>query len=285
MYPHRAVSWIAGTFSRRGSSGERPLPAKQLSAPVFAADRSTTGSSYSTIDGLSNSTLSLVDVFVEMPGATPADVEQRVRRPMEPLLWEVPGVEYVYLGFGSRTVDGRRPGARPNPPRWLTGTCRPTVLRRMMAPDPVKLQSGARIGSYEGIDTLGRGGMGEVYRARDTRLNRDVAIKGFGGWVSPNGRWLAYLSEEAGRLDLYVQSFPDAGAKVQVSDDAVQDGWWFAGWASVAVPETGPYAVARRGRSRGLGTAHWPARQDRRVSLQPRGHGRHVGRASARARP
>ena len=38
----------------------------------------------------------MVDVFVEMPGATPADVEQRVTRPMEQLLWEVPGVEYVY---------------------------------------------------------------------------------------------------------------------------------------------------------------------------------------------
>src|SRR6187431_2417788 len=38
----------------------------------------------------------LVDVFVEMPGATPADVEQRITRPLEQLLWEVPGVEYVY---------------------------------------------------------------------------------------------------------------------------------------------------------------------------------------------
>ena len=38
----------------------------------------------------------MVDVLVEMPGATPADVEQRVTRPMEQLLWEVPGVEYVY---------------------------------------------------------------------------------------------------------------------------------------------------------------------------------------------
>src|SRR3954463_10153771 len=38
----------------------------------------------------------MVDVFVEMPGATPADVEQRITRPMEQLLWEVPGVEYVY---------------------------------------------------------------------------------------------------------------------------------------------------------------------------------------------
>jgi serine/threonine protein kinase len=39
------------------------------------------------------------------------------------------------------------------------------------------LASGARIGSYEVIDRLGAGGMGEVYRARDTRLGRTVAIK------------------------------------------------------------------------------------------------------------
>src|SRR5688572_5016848 len=38
----------------------------------------------------------MVDVLVEMPGATSADVEQRVTRPLEQLLWEVPGVEYVY---------------------------------------------------------------------------------------------------------------------------------------------------------------------------------------------
>ncbi len=38
----------------------------------------------------------MVDVLAEMPGATSAEVEQRVTRPMEQLLWEVPGVEYVY---------------------------------------------------------------------------------------------------------------------------------------------------------------------------------------------
>ena len=39
------------------------------------------------------------------------------------------------------------------------------------------LASGARLGPYEIQSPLGAGGMGEVYRARDTRLNRDVAIK------------------------------------------------------------------------------------------------------------
>src|SRR5262245_15824168 len=39
------------------------------------------------------------------------------------------------------------------------------------------IPAGTRIGAYEVIDSLGAGGMGEVYRARDSRLDRDVAIK------------------------------------------------------------------------------------------------------------
>src|SRR2546430_675350 len=39
------------------------------------------------------------------------------------------------------------------------------------------LGSGDRLGSYEIVGPLGAGGMGEVYRARDPKLNRDVALK------------------------------------------------------------------------------------------------------------
>ena len=39
------------------------------------------------------------------------------------------------------------------------------------------LNAGSRLGPYEIINAIGAGGMGEVYRARDTKLKRDVAIK------------------------------------------------------------------------------------------------------------
>ena len=42
---------------------------------------------------------------------------------------------------------------------------------------PMSLSSGTRLGAYEVVAALGAGGMGEVYRARDTKLDRDVALK------------------------------------------------------------------------------------------------------------
>ena len=38
----------------------------------------------------------MVDVFVQMPGASAREVEERITKPMEKLLWEIPGVEYLY---------------------------------------------------------------------------------------------------------------------------------------------------------------------------------------------
>ncbi len=46
-----------------------------------------------------------------------------------------------------------------------------------------------------------------------------------GGWVSPDGRWIAYTSDESGRPELYVQSYPAAGQRRQLTTTGV--GSWY----------------------------------------------------------
>src|SRR5947207_13813040 len=62
------------------------------------------------------------------------------------------------------------------------------------------LIAGARVGPYEILSALGAGGMGEVSRARDTRLNRDVEIKLLLPSVADDPERLARFSREAHTL-------------------------------------------------------------------------------------
>ncbi|HYN09747.1 MAG TPA: protein kinase [Vicinamibacterales bacterium] len=59
------------------------------------------------------------------------------------------------------------------------------------------LPTGARIGPYEVTGALGAGGMGEVYKARDTKLNRTVAIKALQPVVSADPERIARFEREA----------------------------------------------------------------------------------------
>src|ERR1700745_3246062 len=64
------------------------------------------------------------------------------------------------------------------------------------------INTGTKLGRYEIRSKIGEGGMGEVYRARDEKLNRDVAIK-----VLP-----ATYSQDAERLRRFEQEAQAAGA-------------------------------------------------------------------------
>jgi serine/threonine-protein kinase len=59
------------------------------------------------------------------------------------------------------------------------------------------LNTGSRVGSYEIVALIGAGGMGEVYRARDTRLKRDVAIKVLPDAFANDAERLARFQREA----------------------------------------------------------------------------------------
>ena len=59
---------------------------------------------------------------------------------------------------------------------------------------------GTRIGAYEVVSPLGAGGMGEVFRARDTRLNRDVALEVLRDVFANDPERLAWFEREAQAL-------------------------------------------------------------------------------------
>ena len=59
------------------------------------------------------------------------------------------------------------------------------------------IATGTRLGSYEILSPLGAGGMGEVYRARDTRLGRAVAVKVLPEAVASSADRLARFEREA----------------------------------------------------------------------------------------
>src|SRR6266545_2764605 len=108
------------------------------------------------------------------------------------------------------------------------------------------LASGSRLGPYEVLSPIGAGGMGEVYRARDPRLGREVAIK-----VLP-----ASLSQDVDRLRRFEQEARAAGALNHPNITAVYD---------IGSAEGAPYIVSEllegetlRGR---LGTGTLPPRK------------------------
>src|SRR6185312_6319863 len=64
----------------------------------------------------------------------------------------------------------------------------------------MRLSAGKHIGPYEVVDRLGAGGMGEVYRARDLRLQRSVALKILPEAVAADDERRARFTREAQTL-------------------------------------------------------------------------------------
>ena len=76
----------------------------------------------------------------------------------------------------------------------------------------MNLSAGTKLGPYEIVAPLGAGGMGEVYRARDSKLTRDVAIEVL--WpaydISPDGqRFLMMKSDAAATSIVVVQDWSE----------------------------------------------------------------------------
>src|SRR5688572_6543873 len=92
---------------------------------------------------------------------------------------------------------------------------------------------GRNLGPYQVLARLGEGGMGEVYRARDTRLNREVAIK-----ILPPG-----IAVEADRLARFEVEARAAAALNHPNITVLFDIGTYAAAGTSGTPETRPYLV------------------------------------------
>ena len=124
------------------------------------------------------------------------------------------------------------------------------------------LAAGSRIGPYEVLSLLGAGGMGEVYRARDPRLSREVAIK-----VLPPS-----FSSDADRLRRFEQEARAAGVLNHPNITAVYD---------VGKHEGAPYVVQELLEGETLRSVLAGGRLSARRTID---HALQIGRASCRER-
>ena len=133
----------------------------------------------------------------------------------------------------------------------------------------MSLAPGSRLGAYEIVALIGAGGMGEVYRARDPRLGRDVAIK-----VLPAG-----VSSDADRLRRFEQEARAAAALAHPNILAVFDVGGETGGAPYVVSELLEGETLRERLQHGP----VPARKAIEYAIQI-AHGLKIGRASCRER-
>jgi len=115
------------------------------------------------------------------------------------------------------------------------------------------LTSGTRLGPYEIVSAIGAGGMGEVYRARDTKLNRDVALKVLPETLAGDPDRLARFQREAQVLAslnhphiAHIHGFEDAGDVHAIVMELVEGPTLAGRISSGPLPLTDALAIARQ---------------------------------------
>ena len=119
------------------------------------------------------------------------------------------------------------------------------------------LIAGRRLGAYEIVALLGAGGMGEVYRARDTRLDRDVALKVLPELFAADPDRLARFEREAQVLASLNHPNIAAIHGFEESDGATRSSW---SWSTARRWPIG----SRRARCRSTKRCRSPARLPKR---------------------
>jgi len=141
-------------------------------------------------------------------------------------LWSPDGRQVAYIdGNGSlyvKAADGA------TPPRKLYSSPGNSLFPTDWSPDSSTIlwtEQSAKTGSN--LLTM------KVTGEPSPTVYLDSTANESGGDFSPDGRWVAYLSDESGRDEVYVRSFPGAGGKWQISAQGAQSGGWLGGRAEI----------------------------------------------------
>ncbi len=128
--------------------------------------------------------------------------------------WSPDGSTVIYRSDqGGRSAIWKRPADASAPAAPLLSIPGAQIWEAVFSPDGQAL-----------VYRTGAIGRGDIFYRRlfgDTTPHA-IAASRFGEWhprVSPDGRWVAYASDEAGTYQVYVQPFPGPGARVQISTD------------------------------------------------------------------
>ena len=126
----------------------------------------------------------MIDIFVDMPGASSAEIEQRVTQPLEKLLWEIPGIEYLY--------STSSPGRSMVVARFLVGEDETAALVRLNQ----KLTANA--------DRIPPGVIGPLVKARSIDDVPILAVTLWGDRYDDE-----QLRKVAAQLDTAIKAVPD----------------------------------------------------------------------------
>ena len=136
-------------------------------------------------------------------------------------VWSPDGTQLVYRsGLMMRWRMWRVPADRSRPAEQLPGTGI-SQNAESWSPDGHAIAYTAvtpELGSHIMVESLEGG--------HESRSFADVKAPAGSPKFSPDGRWLAYCSNESGKAQVYVQAFPGPGAKIQVSNDGGTDPVW-----------------------------------------------------------
>jgi eukaryotic-like serine/threonine-protein kinase len=206
---HRTLSWIARSD---GTSVVSPAPSREYGSVSLSPD-GRRAATFLTIGGSGI-------LIIDLERGTVSRIAERGSFP----IWTPDGTRIVYSQASGEVfwvpADGSgNPQLLANEPVPVVGSVSPdgtTLAYTVSSSADVNARASIRLLSLPGGPRAGAAAPFSGTSSHDER----------GGLISPDGRWIAYVSNESGRDEVYLRSYPGPGGKMPISiDGGVEPRW------------------------------------------------------------